>query len=181
LTSEHTDHLSRNFRSIVKCVGESVAGDEKLFYFTGNSGNFRLVISKPKKKGLWFYEQTGTTENDKSYLLDLELWKVLKEFGQVEHVIEVVKGWCNNIVDMSPKKLPVLVFDSYYASKATLDYLQEFGFRFVGSAGMNCFGPLQYKVRHSVTKPGQWAGLYNEEEKMLYVLYWDRDEAIGKK
>jgi hypothetical protein len=181
LTSDHTDHLSRNFRSIVKCVGESVACDEKLFYFTGNSGNFRLVISKPKKKGIWFYQQIGTTPNGKSYLLDLDLWEVLKEYGQVEHVTNVVKDWCDNIVQMSEGKLPVLAFDSYYASKPALDHLQEHGFRFVGSVGLNCFEPLQYKVRHHVTKPGQWAGLYSEEEKMLYVLYWDRDEQIGKK
>ena len=32
------------------------AGDEKLFHFTGKSGDVRLVKSKPDQIGLWFYE-----------------------------------------------------------------------------------------------------------------------------
>ena len=37
-------------------LGQYVAGDEKLFYFTGDSIIIRQVISKPDKIGLWFYE-----------------------------------------------------------------------------------------------------------------------------
>jgi hypothetical protein len=97
LTSEYNDQLSKNFRSIVKEVGEYVSGDEKLFHFTGNSGNLRLVLTKPGKVGLWFYELCGAINSSMSYLLDLKLWGVDKQFGQVEQVVKIVQRWCNCI------------------------------------------------------------------------------------
>jgi len=182
LLSHHfTDHLCENFRSIVKEVGEYVAGDEKLFYFTGNSGNIRLVITKPGRIGLWFYELCGAIDRYKSYLLDLKLWQVRKEWGQTEHVADVIGDWCEVIAELSHEKLPVLCFDSHYMSAAARQLLIDYGFRYIGAASIDRFVELQHKVRFDVTKPGQWAGLWNEETKELYVLCWDRDSNIGKK
>jgi len=181
LSHEFTDHLCRNFRSIIKSIGEYVAGDEKLFYFTGNSGNIRLVITKPDRIGLWFYELCGAITTCKSYLLDLKLWSVRKEWGQTEHVADVIKDWCEVIAELSHKKLPVLCFDSHYMSAAARRHLIEYGFCYFGAASSDRFTDLQHKVRFDVTKPGQWAGLWNEETKELYVLCWDRDSNIGKK
>ena len=41
------DDLSVNFRKVIKCFGEFVAGDEKLFRFTGMGEHLRQVLSKP--------------------------------------------------------------------------------------------------------------------------------------
>lgn len=83
---------------------------------------------------------------------------------------------------LSPQKLPILCFDSFYSSKAALDHLSEWGFRYVCALGMDKMPELQHKVRHDVTQPGNWAALWHEDEKLLYVLCWDRDKKnIGKK
>ena len=47
ITADMFALLSKNFQSIIERLGEYVAGDEKLFHFTGNSGDIRLVPSKP--------------------------------------------------------------------------------------------------------------------------------------
>eukprot|EP01039_Chlorochromonas_danica_P001417 gene1417-1542_t len=57
--NEYYDQLSQNFQSIVRQVGEFVAGDEKLFEYKGESGDVRKVPNKPARIGLWFYELTG--------------------------------------------------------------------------------------------------------------------------
>ena len=50
---DHTsfEYLSENFQSIIRSLGESVAGDEKVFYFTGNTAYTIQVPSKPVKNG----------------------------------------------------------------------------------------------------------------------------------
>ncbi len=63
LTAEESTILSSNFRSIIDHLGQYVAGDEKLYGFTGKSCDVRLVISKPDRVGLWFYELCGVLEN----------------------------------------------------------------------------------------------------------------------
>lgn len=90
ITGNHVAELCVNFRSIVKEVGEAVVGDEKLFHFTGKSGNLRLMIKKPARIGLWFYELVGAIDESKSYLLDVKLFKIEKELGEHEHVADIV-------------------------------------------------------------------------------------------
>ena len=65
--------LAKNFQAQLLRLGAFVAGDEKLFHFTGVSGNVRLVISKPDKIGLWFYELCCTLKSGAPYLLDFKL------------------------------------------------------------------------------------------------------------
>eukprot|EP00981_Chlorochromonas_danica_P008629 scaffold2247_cov346-Ochromonas_danica.AAC.2 len=59
LGSDLMSHLATSKRSIVRQVGEFVAGDEKLFEYKGESGDVRKVPNKPARIGLWFYELTG--------------------------------------------------------------------------------------------------------------------------
>jgi len=65
--------LSKHFQSVCKTIGHFVAGDEKLLHFSGNSGDIRLVPSKPDHVGLWFYELCGYLSNGKPFLPTLLL------------------------------------------------------------------------------------------------------------
>ena len=73
LSGDISDALSLQFQDLVKHVGEYVAGDEKLLHFTGNSGDIRMVLSKPDRVGLWFYELCVKLSNKTSYLLYFKL------------------------------------------------------------------------------------------------------------
>jgi hypothetical protein len=48
--------LSLKFQSLIGTLGESVAGDEKLFHFTGNSMSIMSVHSKLHRIGLRMYK-----------------------------------------------------------------------------------------------------------------------------
>lgn len=50
LTEDYAVLLSKKFRDFVLSLGDYAAGDEKLWRFT-DSGNVRLVLSKPDRVG----------------------------------------------------------------------------------------------------------------------------------
>ena len=56
LSQENFGSISENFQSIIESLGQAVAGDEKLFHFTGDTPFLRHVPSKPDQVGLWNYE-----------------------------------------------------------------------------------------------------------------------------
>lgn len=59
ITTEEEKTLCNNLLKLVVQLGEYVAGDEKLFHFTGNSGFIRLCPNKPDRIGLWNYMLTA--------------------------------------------------------------------------------------------------------------------------
>jgi len=63
LFDDFEDEISANFQSILERLGYAVAGDEKLFHFTGVDGDLRLVITKPDRIGFWFYELCADLSN----------------------------------------------------------------------------------------------------------------------
>ena len=56
IDSSYLEELSNNFLTIVMNIGTYIAGDEKLLRFFGESGSVRVVISRPDRVGLWFYQ-----------------------------------------------------------------------------------------------------------------------------
>jgi hypothetical protein len=93
LTYEWFDALSRNFHSIVREIGEYVAGDEKLLKYHGDAGDIIACPSKPDKIGLWFYQMVGKLFNTKrSYMLDFMLYR---KHSPREHIamVDVDKRW----------------------------------------------------------------------------------------
>jgi hypothetical protein len=65
-----------------------VAGDEKLWRFTGNN-YIRLCISKPDKVGFWFYELCARLSNGLPYMLSLLMHNSTEENVKV---VDIVKG-----------------------------------------------------------------------------------------
>jgi hypothetical protein len=63
-TREEQSAWSLNQQAALVHLGESLAGDEKLVYFTGNSGFIRKVPSKPGGIGLWNYMAAVKVHND---------------------------------------------------------------------------------------------------------------------
>ena len=71
--NEAASLISKKFQAMVLTLGQNIAGDEKLFTFHGESGNVRLVPSKPGKVGLWEYELCGQFQSGLPYLFDTSM------------------------------------------------------------------------------------------------------------
>jgi hypothetical protein len=51
-SNDFDPEICANYQNFVKSLGQFVAGDKKLIHFTGNSGDIRLVLSKPDRVGM---------------------------------------------------------------------------------------------------------------------------------
>lgn len=180
IKKEYFEELSNNFQSLVRSLGEYVAGDEKLLHFTGNSGDIRLVLSKPDRVGLWFYELAMPLSNGRSYMLYIRLHSANKAVGESIPCSEVVKSWAN-VVQRLGDPNTLIVFDSYYLDATGRRYLVENNVKFVAAVTKERFANIFDKLKDKVERPGDWAGIHNPITRESAVYYWDKDENISKK
>lgn len=182
VTKEYFDDLSHEFQAIIDHVGEFVAGDEKLARFTGQSGDIRLVPSKPARIGLWFYELTALIDEKTPYLLDLMMWSVDSTRGETQPVKDVVARWSNIIKSLTEQsQMCLLCFDSYYMDNAGRQYLLEKDIKYLASINKTRFKWFVSRVEPAVHKPGEWNALYNESTNEIFVYYFSRNRDIGRK
>ena len=192
LSQNYSEEISQNFISILASLGQSVAGDEKLWWFTGNSESIRLVPSKPGKTGLWFYElccrlRAGGVEIP--FLMHLLMHS--STLMRVS-VGDVVKLWvaCIRLVGrlkvasgLNPNPKCYLCFDSYYESSETRSFLLEKRQYFSASCKTDRV-KLEVDRTHNDGVPdlvGQSRTIYNEETKELFTYHYDRQKGVGKK
>ena len=69
LSSLHESYLSQCFQEAVEVLGQFVAGDEKLFKWTGESMWVRKCPGKDDELGLWNYGLVAELENGLGFLL----------------------------------------------------------------------------------------------------------------
>lgn len=187
ISADHYELLSRNFQSVVRILGECVAGDEKLLHFTGNSGHIMLVRAKPARIGLWFYQLVGCMANGQPFELHIMMMRVDKSRDERAVVDEVVQRWKKVIDDFG---LPcILVFDKYYFSKGSLGVLlgeqqqriEDAPTLFIGSTRKSSMQAVCSAFKGKVTKPGDWEGLYHAGRNLIMVEYYDFDRNINQK
>ena len=87
------ENLSENFQSIVRSLRESVAGDEKLFHFTGNTVYLIQVPSKPAKIGFWIYQLVATLDYGLPFMVYMRMMAVQPSLGEPAPVHNAEKDW----------------------------------------------------------------------------------------
>ena len=185
--------ITANCADMVLRLGQFVAGDEKLFHYTGDSGLVRLVPSKPDKMGLWFYQKCGALSNGLPFCLFFLLHNSISIAVSTE---SVVSKWVANIrridlgVDADPdadwNPHTVLVFDSYYTSKDVVDLFrkeQNKNVCYLASVTPDRFANLTRFLLPPgyVDVEGASKAAYKEDTKELYVFHWDTQKGVGKK
>lgn len=191
LTEEYVDELSDNFQSVIRHLGQYVAGDEKLFHFTGESGNVRLVISKPDKVGLWFYELCAPLRSGLPYLLDLRMHNSQVNSVPVNSIVQrwnqVVRGVGSEHVQQGQHPNPkcYLSFDSYYFDSAVKLAVQ-------GDPHMKvCCSVKPDRMKtavraitgngNNIDKAGDTLAMYNPTTSESFVAHHDTQKGVGKK
>lgn len=185
------DILTSNFQSIVEKLGYSVAGDEKLFHFTGEDGDLRLVISKPDRIGHWWYELCASLSKGSNFLLFTKMHT--NRYGVSISVDSIVERWKAAILSIGSGLVPVgsnpnpstlLVFDSYYMSKGSRDCLERKGpqVAFSASCRPDNFRPERMLLTNEAAdQPGDEQSIYNETSSELFTYHYDRQKGVGKK
>lgn len=181
LSQEYSSDLSANFVSVIESLGQYIAGDEKLFHYTGDSPHVRLFPSKPDRVGLWFYQLAGRFSNNLPYLLDTFMHD--SSTGTVK-VSTVVERWADVIKAVPNSDMCYLAFDSYYTDSASRDLLQKKNIRYTASATAGRFNSLVRAVHpagKTADKLGEWRGLFNDSTKEVFIYHFDTQKGIGVK
>ena len=109
-------------------MGNFVAGDEKLFHFTGNSGHIRLVVPKSDRIGLWFYELCAPLMGSLSFLLYFRMHVCNTLLGQELKTIEIIQEWANIIKSKGKheeyKPSTMLCMDFYYLTQEAKENIE---------------------------------------------------------
>jgi hypothetical protein len=166
-------------------LGQYIAGDEKLFHFTGVSNMVKLILSKPDRIGLWFFELCVKLSTGKVYLLHTRLHH--SDNGPVPSA-DVVKQWADIImntgreIEENPNRNTYLCFDSYYMTKDARKYLNDNKVYFTGSCVANHFKPECALVHgHDTDRTGQHSTIYNDTTNELFTYHYDTQKGVGKK
>lgn len=162
-------------------MGQWVAGDEKLFHFTGRSGILRLVPKKPDQIGIWNYELTARLTNGQSYLLYFRSHSQNAKLGDGIPVNEIVQDWATIIENKTTEGKTLLVADCYYLDEKGRKILNEKTVPYLCGVQSNRFSILSEQASAIVRKAGDYTLLYNEERHELFVHYWFPDMNLGKK
>lgn len=190
LKEEYASVIAFNFQSLIKKLGQSVAGDEKQFRFTGDSGNFRLVISKPDGTGLWFYDLCGELRNGLPYLLDVVMHSSTKSKVSVESIVTRWAAVMDTVGRRSQREEEeenlnadcYLVMDSCYMDSPVRTLLRDCGRNFTCSVTPDSFKAEARAVHPpgSDDRVGQFRGLRNAETGEVFVYHFDARAEVGK-
>jgi hypothetical protein len=183
-TSSYYEEISHYFQSIIEKCGDVVAGDEKLFHFTGDSIDCRLVPTKPDRIGLWFYElcvplrfSDGTK---KSFLIWAKLHHSDRILAQHVPVSSIVESWVNVTKSVGYKDT-VLVMDSYYLDKVGKAILAGSGVKYIAAITKNRFSQVYNYLSKKINRPGEWSAINNPETFESALYYWSYEKNVGKK
>jgi Transposase IS4 len=162
--------LSRNFQNVFTDIGEIACADEKLCRFTGSSPWSRCIPAKPSKVGHWIYELVVTLSSGKPFLLYLRLRDSNKNQNTSIPVITIVKEWMNLVQSFG--NTSILVFDSYYTDRASVDLLVKSSppVKFIGTVNPTRFSSLVNIVKKNVTKAYEWCSIYNEKSELMLTM-----------
>jgi hypothetical protein len=184
ITYNYFEDLSLNFQEILSDLGQLLIGDEKLLRFTGHSGDVRDIPSKPDRLGLWYFMLNCSLAENLYYLLHMKLWTCDTSLNISMPVWQTTTDWAN-VVNRHGLKPPnpnsIVIFDSYYSTRASLSTFESKNIMYLGSVKANNFKNFVKLVDPKVTQSGQWTGLYNPTSHTAFVHKWDKDERIGKK
>jgi hypothetical protein len=174
------EHLSLNFQKLVYQLGDSVAGDEKLFHFTGNSGDVRLVPNKPARIGLWFYQLCVQLPDGSSFLLWTRLHHSNGLLGESMPTTTIIEAWAD-VVKRLGNADTLLTMDSYYLTADGKDILHRMGVKYLAAVTSVRFKSFHDYLSSKVTVQGQWAAIHNPTTSVTVLYNWSSNESIGKK
>jgi hypothetical protein len=187
ITASYEDELSRNFQDALIWLGQFAIGDEKLLHAVGHDNRVQLIPSKPDRLGFWFYELVVRLRNGLVFIIFYKLMQAERSLGDSNPIWFIMSLWVNVVkrigclTDCKYDKNTIIVCDSYYMTKASMQVCEDAGVMVVGSCKEGNFNDLVAMVKHSVKSAGDWAGVYSHPTTRMFLYRWDRDDNIGKK
>lgn len=173
--------ISQNYQSIVGLLGQWVAGDEKLFHFTGESSWLRMCPNKDDYIGLWFYMLCGRLATGKSFLLYTKSHTCETVLGGTIYCSQIVSDWGDIVKKYTTNGKTVLIADSYYLDQTGYEILMEKKVPFVCAVQECRFTELAMEAKKKSKHEGDTALLYNDTNNTMFITHWYEEKKLGRK
>ena len=173
--------LSDSFEAMISYLGDTLAGDEKLFRHTGSSGFVRMCPNKPAKMGIWSYRAVVFLTNGMPFLVYTKAHLAPSALDMTVHTHSLVRDWAD--ICRRFKSSAVLVMDSYYLSAPGRSILndQKEKVHFIAALKRDRFQKINAFLEPTIKKSGDTAVIFNESRGEAAVYHWSLDTNIGKK
>jgi hypothetical protein len=165
-------YLSERFQEAVESLGQYVAGDEKLFKWTGESQWVRFCPGKDDKCGLWNYELCGLLENGLSFLIYVRWHRCETVLGGGVQCAEVMRDWGRIVKAKGTQEATILVADSYYLDVTGRAILQELEILYICALQSCRFQTLYRRANIISHHAGTTALLYSHELHEMFITHW---------
>ena len=173
--------LSDNFEAMISYMGDTLAMDEKLFRYTGNSGYVRMCPNKPAKMGIWSYQAVVFLANELPFLVYTKAHLAPSALDMTLQTHTVVRDWAN--ICRRFKSSAVLVMDSYYLfapGRSILNDSEEKVY-FIAALKRDRFKKINGFLEPKIEKSGDTAVAFNTSRGEAAVYHWSLDTNVGKK
>eukprot|EP01031_Cornospumella_fuschlensis_P035455 gene35455-42975_t len=140
--------------SDLRLYGRYIAGDEKLFHFTGDSAFIRSVPSKPDAIGLSCFELACKIADKEPYMLHIWLSESSTALGLRIPVSSVTEKWAKIAKEQNPP--PLVTFDSYYMDLRGTRLISSMGVPYIGALHPSRF-PAMVAMMTPTSRPWQLA------------------------
>lgn len=117
------ENLFTKFSNFIKTSSEYISCDEKLYKTTRKTQNQIYCPKKPAKKGLWYFEACGKIAQGLSFLIHTSLRYCSDDV--INTTKKMITPWIQlqkRMVNLKGTK-PILVIDSFYSSKDSINSL----------------------------------------------------------
>ena len=129
--------------------------------------------------GLWIYELAGRLPNGESILLHCSLMNTNKKFKEKTPVHTVVEKWVRVIKEKGhPNTL--LVFDSYYFSSESRQYLLQNGVKVCAAVSKSKYPQVVTILSKHIHQAGDIEAAYNEKFGEIVLGYYNPDPQVKR-
>lgn len=169
--------LSSSFQSVVSRLGHSVAGDERLFHFSGKQGSTRLVKCKPGQVGLWLHELCCKLSCGVPFLLHFRLHRNISPDNDYVRPSEVVRRWVHMIKSIgngesNQSRNSLLAFDNYYLDTSIINFLREESRSWsIAVQAVEICPERELLMNGTVDMAGEYRAIYNDCTKELFSYH----------
>ena len=178
-TSFARRELSSHLASVVVTWGETVALDEKMRTWRGESPHYKTVLSKPESRGHWTTQIVAMLQDvELPFCFGLYPFDSTVNLGETTEMSEIW-DWALGLIPALGG--PCIVADSYYLTRAQLGILLTRGARFTCSITPKSFKEYHDLLKEDVKEVGSTAVAYKPSENLMVTMHWDRDSKVGKK
>ena len=178
LDMNDADYFTEQFMSFIR-LGEFIALDERLHYFTGHSPRFMKVVNKPHGKGHWIsLAGVYLAETSDPYVcmfIPLESSTRLN----IKHTpFDILKKVADTVYENNSEAM--IVMDPYYLTQEGYCYMINHNYHFLASVNKSRFNHIFNKLPERDTV-GTFKASHNSEDKTIAVRLRELQHGFGEK